>query len=87
MAPYPRKNALRSIGYRDPDELEDFKQSTPMPSNAGPPDALVLDAPVPVPVRAKYIKEALETMTMFCIDLFPQAQASCPKLLGHQERF
>ena len=73
MAPCPYRNPLRSAGYRDLDELGDSEQDTPAPSNTGPLDAPVPDAPVPTPTPAKYTKEALQTMTMFGMDLFPQA--------------
>ena len=67
MAPCPCRNPLRSTGYRDPDTLGDSEQGTPAPSNAGPPDAPVSDAPIPAPVPAKYTEEAFQTMTMFCM--------------------
>ena len=70
MAPCPRRNPLRFASYRDLDELGDSEQDTPAPSNAGFPDTLVPDAPVPAPASAKYTEEALQTMTIFCIDLF-----------------
>ena len=31
-------------------------------------------------------EQTLQTMTMFCMDLFLQAQASRPEPTGHQER-
>ena len=83
MVPCSRRNLLRSAGYHDLDEFGDSKQGTPAPSNTGSLDAPVPDALVPAPAPTKYTEEALQTMTMFCMDLFPQAQASRPKPPGH----
>ena len=53
----------------------------------GPSDALILDALDPALALPKYLKKTLQMMTMFCMDLFSQAQASCPKLVAYQKRY
>ena len=81
MAPRPRRSP-RHFTPPDPDELGNSVQSTPAPSNAG-----LSDAPIPALALAKYNEEALQTMTMFCMDLFLQAQASRPKPAGREDYF
>ena len=76
----PRSNPPRSAGYSDPDELGVSTHGTPAPSDAGPLDGPVPDAPVPVPAPAKYTEGDPQRMTKLCMDSFLQALSNHPEL-------
>ena len=80
MASCLYRDLLCSVGYSDSKKFGDFEQDILAPSNADP-----LDAPISTPAPVKYTKKALQTMTIFCMDLFLQAQANYPKPAGHQK--
>ena len=73
MAPRPRSNPPRSVGYSDPDELGVSTHRTPAPSDAGPLDGPVPDILVPISAPARYTKGDLQKMTKLCMDSFLQA--------------
>ena len=68
-----------TVSPSEPEQPASLEEGTPVPSDVGPPDAPAPAAPVLAPAPARYTEEDLQRITKLCMDLFLQAQASCPE--------